>query len=340
MPLKRIPAAAAEPARHPVIVARREEKGELLSLQVLSERHTEVVRSSWIEHFIKALHGARSPPTLQGPWPAPIPLQQNKLDLAFQGIHPRMYQASSRVFSVALRFWISRLHTQLALDGCGNNGSTRPDLYGPDVTMWPIIVRSEEISNEVWLIETQSLMRGEERVKRPLPTTVTKTSRNLSISRSLSIRSAEETPWIKTESFLVLSKTGEVIGRSSIGSEQNTQDDLVFDCNVRGDFLSYMAPLVKAQTSDDTTPANFLLARSSSSVKPRPTTTFQLPSISSFVKTKDCYSFPEGIARHWREEVERRGQDEALEVAERAVISSCMLHGYGLNSRGSLTVQT
>ncbi|WWC95586.1 hypothetical protein V866_002451 [Kwoniella sp. B9012] len=117
-------------------------------------------------HFLNALfvdlNAAREIPILTTPSPTLLrdstTAVKSYQDLAFPGFGPAMFSknVSTEGFMVAIRFWLSRLHTlsQLGFTESWSVHGHGQGILGPDLSRWPQVLSCKKISENVWLIET------------------------------------------------------------------------------------------------------------------------------------------------------------------------------------------
>lgn len=99
------------------------------------------------------------------------------------------------------------------------------------------------------------------------------------------------------QTYLVLEATGEVVAESS-NLRQDTH--VIEGCAVRPDWFFYI---------QNTTSVGLA------------------PSVFRYVKTKDDHEYPQGISKSWRQQVMKKENSKSvLDVAERAVLTSCSLN--------------
>ncbi|WVQ66283.1 uncharacterized protein L199_004462 [Kwoniella botswanensis] len=120
-------------------------------------------------HFLNALfvdlNAAREIPTLTTPSPTLLrdttTAVKSYQDLAFPGFGPAMFSKNVSIegFMVAIRFWLSRLHTlsQLGSTESWSVHGHGQGILGPDLSKWPMVLSCKKISEDVWLIETGNI---------------------------------------------------------------------------------------------------------------------------------------------------------------------------------------
>jgi hypothetical protein len=309
-----------------------------LPTETLLQYHVDCISNSWIESLFQLLNAKRVTPILQPPYPASVSLPQKSLssELAFQGLHPRIYELPTPGFETALRFWTSRLHTALSLGAATEAGTSRMDLYGPDISMWPVVVKCEKITDAIWLIETQCTMVGKERQKRANPGSTSTSPHPFGTGWMSPSDGGKSLEWIEDDKFLVLSLTGEVISypmRDYHDKVNVGHIDSIRGCPLRRDVFRYISLQSELRLVAATHPSGNLLMGNSipSPICQGPIRLPRSSSILRYVRTKDPYDFPFGISRHWLGLLlQERTIDSVttFEVAKRAVLSSCMLNGY------------
>nr|XP_019003539.1 uncharacterized protein I203_03682 [Kwoniella mangroviensis CBS 8507]OCF67000.1 hypothetical protein I203_03682 [Kwoniella mangroviensis CBS 8507] len=120
-------------------------------------------------HFLNALflefNAAREIPTFTTPSSALLRDSTTAVkpyqDLAFPGFGPAMFSKNVSIegFMVAIRFWLSRLHTlsQLGSTESWSVHGHGQGILGPDLSRWPPVLSCKKISEDVWLIETGNI---------------------------------------------------------------------------------------------------------------------------------------------------------------------------------------
>lgn len=115
-------------------------------------------------------------------------------------------------------------------------------------------------------------------------------------TRKISISSSGGDSTIQ-QTYLVLEATGEAVAKSS-----SLQQDIymVEGCAVRPDWFFYIQNTTSLGVGS---------------------------SVFRYVKTKDDHEYPQGITKSWRQRVMEKGDLEGvLDIAERAVLTSCSLN--------------
>lgn len=259
-------------------------------------------RTSWSSCFFASMLNRNSPIT-RPPFPSSYPKTAHQDDptfnLAFQGIHPSIYRSSStQAFVVAMRFWLWKLHTTLQLgsgESCIADGRI-PGLLKPDLATWLAILEIRKLCDDIWVVKTGKLVGNK---------------RNIALQSGSPSTSALD----ERSTFLVLSINGEVISRSSdLDDVEAREESEIEGCYVRTDWRK----LILARTSD--TMANTFSKKTSSHGH-----------INDFIRTKDVHEFPRGVSRAWRdrmENVDKCRMAEAINVADRSAVSSCVLQRY------------
>ncbi|OCF33545.1 hypothetical protein I316_04617 [Kwoniella heveanensis BCC8398] len=193
------------------------------------------IRDSWINEVFLHLNATRNIPIKKAPSPSVIPLPQASCtrDLAFQGVHPDLYEkADPKSFKVAVRFCIARLYTLMYL-GNGEAWSVLGGgrgILGPDLAKWDMITTSKQVSSDIWLIVTQGAHQQEERTD-------------------------NSHGFLSRTRYLVLEGNGEVIAsdRSQAATQnQDFQDGgypTVHGCPVRADWHTMLRPFSEDQGS-------------------------------------------------------------------------------------------
>lgn len=99
------------------------------------------------------------------------------------------------------------------------------------------------------------------------------------------------------QTYLVLEATGEVVAESS-SLQQDTH--VIEGCAIRPDWFFYIQNTTSLGVGS---------------------------SVFRYVKTKDDHEYPQGISKCWRQQVMKKGDSKSvLDVAERAVLTSCSLN--------------
>ncbi|BEI95085.1 hypothetical protein CcaverHIS631_0100340 [Cutaneotrichosporon cavernicola] len=277
----------------------REKKPQLFTLPADANRSDRVkhIQSHFLDRLFLNLNQARDTHQAVASVPAALPT------LAFSGLHGELYDGDLDAFQVALRWWIARLHTTLQL-GSAQEWSAAAGgrgLLGPDMTLWPAVAECKKVVEGIYLVVTASQkLQNKDKVS----------------SRSRDPPSTEP-QGVTCGRYLVLASTGDVIATDA-PSSSTTEPLTIEGCLVRSDWHSYILNLVSSPTE---TPRSCVAAST-------------IPSITSHVRTKDSVSAPSGISRSWTEKVCATGNEcaqgkkELLQVAERAVLSSCVPNSY------------
>ncbi|CAK9783965.1 unnamed protein product [Cutaneotrichosporon oleaginosum] len=288
----------------------------------LSHGASSTDRESYIQrHFLDCLfhnlNQSRGKPTTS------FLVKKATRPMAFTRLSRELYiNADHEAFEVAVRWWVARLHTSLQL-GSGQEWSVLAGgtgLLGPDMTLWPAVKECKKIVDGIYLVVTGN--RATEGTAGNLGTVVTRATRNLGSRSRRGDHKNSEPQAVIDGRYLVLEATGDVIASSSPSLSTHLG---IAGCNVRPDWYSYIINLM-----------------SSSPASTMPTTPFcgeagaccghRLSRLMSRVSTKDSISAPAGIRRAWMDHVRRsadvRPEEKAqmLQVAERAVLSSCVLN--------------
>nr|ODN91857.1 hypothetical protein L203_01110 [Cryptococcus depauperatus CBS 7841] len=158
------------------------------------------------------------------------PSDHEVLELAFQGIHPSLYDSvvPEEDFRVAIRFWIFRLHMQMQ-QGCGEAWSVLGHEMGlscPDLCQWPIVVSSKQLVENIWLIETSDFRQS----SRYMCLTEESSDKGMTNSKS---------------KYLVVGLTGEVISKSKDDQSLTVTEG----CTARHDWYAYLKTFLDDKTS-------------------------------------------------------------------------------------------
>nr|XP_018260299.1 uncharacterized protein I303_07217 [Kwoniella dejecticola CBS 10117]OBR82457.1 hypothetical protein I303_07217 [Kwoniella dejecticola CBS 10117] len=164
VPLKAI---RKESARHIVSTVSGNTLPQVLEAQTLVTSYERItfIRSSYMEDMFVKMNSARSiTPARSHCTLVPDHTLKTSLlpsALAFQGLSANFYHEdiTSETFIVAVRFWLSRLHT-LVQWGSGEAWSVHGNekgLLGPDIGRWPIVKGCEQIAQDLCLIETEAI---------------------------------------------------------------------------------------------------------------------------------------------------------------------------------------
>lgn len=147
------PQVTAKPSPQPASVAALT-RPDAIKLNTPAER-TAYMRSHFLNEMFKHLNASRSAPR-----PSVDPSDLSSL--AFDGFDLKLYSVNCpEGFMVAIRFWITRLHTNMQL-GCGQHQTAEgddPGILGSDLTTWPKVTNVDQISADLWRVvtTTQSL---------------------------------------------------------------------------------------------------------------------------------------------------------------------------------------
>ncbi|WWC92808.1 uncharacterized protein L201_007767 [Kwoniella dendrophila CBS 6074] len=130
---------------------------------LIKSPHTRVeyMRKHFLEDIFLHLNCNRSTPTTSSSSATKTLQHPSKIpNLAFNGLVQDLYETitPTDAFIVALRFWISRLHTLMQM-GSGESWSVHGGglgLLGPDLCSWPSVIKCHQISQDFWMVETKS----------------------------------------------------------------------------------------------------------------------------------------------------------------------------------------
>lgn len=276
----------------------------------IEQNRIEHVKSHFLNRLFIRLNATRSPPALVHPFPAPYryPGDWNG-KLAFPGLHPDVFKLSNAAFEVAKRFWLARAHTMLQL-GAGQDWSANAGgmgLLGPDMSQWPPVMNSVKILDDIYLVATQELDR-----RKDLHDSQTTPRRNAE-TKGQEERSAT------LVNYLVTAQTGDVIARSPRSPDSPQPSGalpLLLECDVRPDWYAFITSTRASAAGTAPSHSATRSAEFHSSLLDR-------------VKTKDTADFPHGINKAWASKAAAtagESGDDHLRVAERAVLTSCMLN--------------
>lgn len=245
------------------------------------------VKSHFVNRLFVRLNGTRNPPVLAPPFPAPFSYPtQWDGRLAFPGIHPNVFSVSNIALTVAMRFWVARAHTMFQL-GAAQEWSVNANGIG---LLGPDMAQWPPVMSCKKIVEELYLV----------------TTREQPEGSSINAHSREPHVYVR---YIVLTETGDVIAssrQSPSDPQKAVSAQLVEECVVRPDWYSYLQNAIELESpkinGDSPTLSNLL----------------------SKVKTKDQADFPSGINKAWAEK--QRQSQEALDVAKRVVLTSCMLN--------------
>ncbi|ORY34762.1 hypothetical protein BCR39DRAFT_556270 [Naematelia encephala] len=172
-----------------------------------------------LNRLLQNLNASRTHPIIAPPFPRPLPFDTRPHDptfgLAFQGIHPDLYEnLQNSAFLICFRFWTWRLYIsfQLGSGEAWSSDAREMGLLGPDISGWPAVIQCRHIRQDLWLIETQSSSRGLE----------------AGLGNHAMV-------W---EAFMVLGETGEVISRTPKSTRRS--ESPIQDCNIRSDWHHFI----------------------------------------------------------------------------------------------------
>lgn len=270
------------------------------------------IRSHFLDRLFINLNQARDGPA------ALRPASGSSGRLTFSGLRRELYDGDMEAFQVAVRWWIARLHTSLQL-GSAQDWSTMAGgmgLLGPDMALWPAVAECKKIVDGIYLVVTET----------PLAPTLDAAS-DAAASRKGQCDGGDhqstEPHAVASGRYLVLASTGDVIA-TSVPPSPTLQPFNIEGCAVRFDWYSYILGL-SSTSIQSATPSI------STRIGPAAVSGVRLSPIMSHVRSKDSVSAPSGISRAWRDKVcgtaDGQAQDN-LQVAERAVLSSCVLNRY------------
>ncbi|WVF68261.1 hypothetical protein IAT40_003026 [Kwoniella sp. CBS 6097] len=257
-----------------------------------SSQRISYIRDSWINSMFAHLNATRSTPIENPPFPGSISLPKNSptRNLAFQGIHPDLYDtADSKAFEVAVRFWISRLYTLMFL-GNGEAWSVLGGgrgMVGPDLAKWDTITTCTQVSQDVWLVVTEGTHEN-----------------------SGGIGGIEKN--FSRTGYLVLSLNGEVLSTDRTQIPKNDQDHqeegglLIHGCPIRADWHAAMNSGLDGQASSQSE----LLDR----VKTKNSSDYPQGISRAWLFRLQSQDNPASI--------------ESINVARRAILSSCAANSF------------
>jgi hypothetical protein len=246
------------------------------------------IKSHFLNRLFLRLNGTRVRPILAPPFPAAYQLVDGfDPSVAFVGLHPDVYSLSNDAFQVAKRFWIARAYTLFQL-GSAQSWSSHAAGSG---LLGPDLAQWPPVVHCEMITNDIFLV-----VTRASPPTSTSTDDH-------------------DVSYLVLGATGDILGHSravngnsaaaeSRASSSTSTNELQFrGCSLRPDWHAFLTAAASSPSLSE--------------------------SIMSSVETKDHTDFPSGINKSWaaRSSQIAQGQgDELLRIAERAVLTSCLLN--------------
>jgi hypothetical protein len=192
------------------------------------------------------------------------------------------------------------------------------------MALWPVVAESRKVVEGIYLVVTETPLqltsggiadavgsvKGQKKSRR---------------QRGRGDRPSTQPQPASGGRYLVLASTGDVIATGATSSP--TPLGVIEGCAVRPDWHSYINDLASSSTQT-------VAPSTSTKIGPIADNSTRLSLVMSNVRTKDSFSAPSGISRAWISKVcpaadgQAQGTPEALQVAERAVLNSCVLNSF------------